>query len=133
MHNYQLRVYYEDTDAGGVVYHSNYLNFAERARTEMMRNAGFEHAEILEKQNIAFAVRHLTIDYKLPAKLDDILTIKTTIINIGGASMDLQQIIIDGNNNILTEINLKLVCMNINNKKAVRLPKECREIFSKML
>ena len=132
MHEYNIRVYYEDTDAGGVVYYANYLKFAERARTEMMRSAGFEHARILKKQNIAFAVRHLEVDYQRPAKLDDLLIVYTKLLKIGGASMDIEQNI-NKNGQTIAHLKLTLVCMNIHTNKAARLPKECREIFSKMV
>src|SRR4051812_48817224 len=90
-HELPIRVYYEDTDAGGVVYHARYLAFAERGRTEMLRAAGYEHAPLLKEGGIAFAVVAININYKGPAKLDDLLTVKTQLAKVGGASMEMQQ------------------------------------------
>src|SRR5439155_430137 len=86
-----LRVYYEDTDASGIVYYANYLKFAERGRTEMMRVLGFAHSEIFAETGIAFTVRRLSADYRAPARLDDALTIDTSIVEIGGATLLLHQ------------------------------------------
>ena len=85
-----LRVYYEDTDAGGVVYHSNYLNFAERARTELLRCAGFSQALLLQ-DDLAFVVRHVAIDFRAPAVLDDLLHITTNITELKRASLVLSR------------------------------------------
>ncbi len=76
-HRYPLRVYYEDTDAAGIVYHANYLRFAERARTEAMRALGIPHAELLRDCNLMFVVRRIKVDYLRPARLDDSLVVVT--------------------------------------------------------
>lgn len=131
-HEYNLRVYYEDTDAGGIVYHASYLRFAERARTEMLRDNGFEHVQFLNDTGIAFAVRHLSISYERPATLDDTLTVQTQMTDMGKARMDLKQDIYNGET-LLATITLTLVCMNIQTKKAARLPEECRAVFSEMM
>lgn len=89
VHHYGLRVYYEDTDALGMVYYANYLKYAERARTEMMRLLGF--ATICRDNNAGFAVRRCEVDYLLPARLDDELDVVTGLIAIGGASLELEQ------------------------------------------
>ena len=90
-HQFQLRVYYEDTDAGGIVYYANYLKFAERARTEMMRELGFAHGDLHHGEGLAFVVRRCTIDYRYPARLDESLIVQTLIGKIRGASFDLEQ------------------------------------------
>ena len=72
-HTASFRVYYEDTDAGGIVYYANYLRFAERARTEVLRSMGFEQSRLREEHNLLFAVRHVTVDYRSPARLDDVV------------------------------------------------------------
>src|SRR3954467_4955498 len=90
-HSMKLRVYYEDTDASGIVYHANYLKFAERGRTEMMRALGFAHSGIAAETGIVFAVRRVGADYLLPARLDDLLSIETRIVEIGGARVRLDQ------------------------------------------
>ena len=86
-----IRVYYEDSDAGGVVYHSNYLNFMERARTEWLRNKGFNQIALKQQYNFIFAVRKISVDYLKPAFFDDLLTITVQIIKIGKASIIMAQ------------------------------------------
>src|SRR3954467_14056691 len=86
-HRYAVRVYYEDTDAGGVVYHAAYLRFAERARTEALRDLGVPHAEMLAGHNVMFVVRRIEVDYLRPARLDDSLTVVTESLAVGGASV----------------------------------------------
>src|SRR5471032_1200239 len=86
-----FRVYYEDTDAGNVVYYANYLKFAERARTEMLRQAGIHQSDLIKSDGVLFVVKTFTGDLKKPARLDDMLRIETTIQEIGGASFSLRQ------------------------------------------
>src|ERR1700743_2725756 len=90
-HRYPVRVYYEDTDAGGVVYHATYLRYAERARTEALRDLGIPHAELVERYTLMFMVRRIEVDYLRPARLDDSLTVVTEPLAVGGASMTLRQ------------------------------------------
>jgi acyl-CoA thioester hydrolase len=90
-HRYAIRVYYEDTDAGGVVYHANYLRFAERARTEALRDLGIPHAEMVERHGAMFMVRRLEVDYERGARIDDALTVETEVLAVGGASTRLRQ------------------------------------------
>jgi acyl-CoA thioester hydrolase len=86
-----LRVFYEDTDAAGIVYYANYLKFVERGRTEMMRELGFAHSGIVAESGIVFTVRRLTADYRQPARLDDLLSVETRIVEIVGATLLLDQ------------------------------------------
>jgi acyl-CoA thioester hydrolase len=88
---FPVRVYYEDTDAGGLVYYANYLKFAERARTEMLRRRGIEHRRLLDETGVGFVVRRCTADYRLPARLDDDLTVATRLTALGAATLDLDQ------------------------------------------
>jgi acyl-CoA thioester hydrolase len=90
-HRMALRVYYEDTDASGIVYYANYLKFAERGRTEMMRELGFAHSGIVAASGIVFTVRRLSADYRAPARLDDALSVETRIAEIAGATLLLDQ------------------------------------------
>lgn len=90
-HTYQLRVYFEDTDAGGVVYHANYLRFAERARTEALREAGVPHAEMAHQFGLIFMVRRVVMEYLRPARLDDLITVLTETLSVGGATVTLRQ------------------------------------------
>ncbi len=134
-HVFQLRVYYEDTDAGGVVYYANYLKFAERARTEMLRCLGFENSRLMDGggpgTGIALAVRQMAVDYLKPAGLDDLLEVHTRILEIGGASLRLQQLVRRGAED-LVHMQITLAGMNIMSKRAARLPagfKERVQIF----
>lgn len=91
VHIYPVRVYFEDTDAAGIVYYANYLRFAERARTEMMRALGHSHAAIMRDQGVALSVRRCEAEYLLPARLDDVLEVHSRIIELRGASMWVEQ------------------------------------------
>lgn len=88
---YTVRVYYEDTDAGGIVYHANYLRFAERARTEMMRDTGIDHARLSAEHGGVLAVTRCDARFLAPARLDDLLTVTTTVTAVTGARMQLLQ------------------------------------------
>jgi YbgC/YbaW family acyl-CoA thioester hydrolase len=88
VHRLPLRVYYEDTDAVGIVYHANHLKFAERARTEMLRCLGLDHSIVRERFGLAFTVRRCLVDYLAPARLDDGLVIETRLVRGGGASLE---------------------------------------------
>lgn len=94
--NISARVYYEDTDAAGVVYYANYLRFCERARTEWLRKLGFEQQHILDTHKIAFVVRSVEADYLAPGRLDDMLTIATRVCDVGRASLGFAQSILRG-------------------------------------
>ena len=91
VHSMPLRVYYEDTDAAGIVYYANYLKFAERGRTEMMRELGFAHSRIAAETGLVFTVRRCSADYRAAARLDDMLTVETRIQEIGAATLTLDQ------------------------------------------
>jgi acyl-CoA thioester hydrolase len=127
MHDLKIRVYYEDTDAGGVVYHARYLGFAERGRMEMLRAAGYDLAARQKSGILDFAVVSINVNYRQAAKLDDLLTVKTQLTRVGGASMEMQQDIYR-EDQLITELKVTLVCVD-GNFKAVRLPAEIRKIF----
>jgi acyl-CoA thioester hydrolase len=88
---FTYRIYYEDTDAGGVVYYANYLKFFERARTDFFRARNIFQSQLAQKEDSIFVVRKCSLEYKVPAKLDDLVTITTIINNIGGASIKMHQ------------------------------------------
>jgi len=92
-HVFPLRVYYEDTDAAGVVYYANYLKFAERARTEWMRLLGVAHGELQRRTGAVWAVRRCAIDYLRPARLDDAIEVRTRLRAVGGASAEIEQVV----------------------------------------
>lgn len=120
-HQFKLRVYYEDTDAGGIVYYANYLKFAERARTEMMRELGFSHGEFEYKEGMAFVVRRCVVDYRYTARLDETLVVQTLIGRIRGASFDLHQTIYR-DNLVTTRMEVTLAVID-ETSRAARLPK----------
>lgn len=123
-HQFSLRVYYEDTDAGGIVYYANYLRFAERARTEMLRELGVESSRLMAEDGVALAVRRCTVDYIKPAVLDDALIVETEVTKIGGATLEALQIV-RRDNDELVRIELKLGCMTLGGR-AARLPEGVR-------
>lgn len=110
-HRFQIRVYYEDTDAAGIVYYANYLKFVERARTEMMRERGADHAGLRSKVGLAFVVKRCTADYHRPARLDDILDVHTHIGKIGGASLELRQQVFC-EDRLLASMDVRLALLN---------------------
>lgn len=117
-----VRVYYEDTDAGGIVYYANYLKFAERARSEYIRTLGFDQqAELSSEDRIGFAVRHCEIDYLKPAVLDDLLTVSCKIVEYGGASALMRQEIRRGEETLVV-LDVKVACLNLIKKRPVRMP-----------
>jgi acyl-CoA thioester hydrolase len=128
-HRYTLRVYYEDTDAGGVVYHANYLRYAERARTEALRDAGIPHATLVERFGLMFMVHRAEIDYVRPAMLDDMLVVETETMEVGGATIQLRQTV-RGPNGICATARIKLACIRIGGNRPARIPPEWREVMA---
>ena len=121
---WQIRVYYEDTDAGEVIFYANYLKFMERARTEWLREIGFDHKILKEKYKLLFAVKNLTIDYIKPGYLDDLLTITSKLVESRKASLIFQQNIKNENNELLSQADVKIACINANTLKALSMPEE---------
>ncbi len=108
-----IRVYYEDTDCGGVVYHSRYINFLERARTEWLRSLGFEQDQLRQELGILFAVRSVNIDYLQPARFNNELEVFVGINSIAKASMVLsQEIRIKQQSKPLVEASVRIVCLD---------------------
>lgn len=131
-----VRVYYEDTDAGGVVYYANYLKYAERARTEMLRHLGIENSHMQSCHGLAFVVRHIEVDYMRPARLDDALDVSLVLTKLGGASLEGTQVIAratDGGHEELVRLNIRLGCMDINTGGPGRLPGDIRERLEQVL
>lgn len=127
-HSFPVRVYYEDTDAGGVVYYANYLRFAERARTELLRELGFDHTALLRDEGLVFAVRGCEAEYLRPARLDDLLEVRSRFVEATGASLWLDQTVTrDGET--LVELKLRLVCLRADGRPA-RLPSVLRMAIS---
>ncbi|TVR96711.1 MAG: tol-pal system-associated acyl-CoA thioesterase [Rhodospirillales bacterium] len=124
VHVLPVRIYYEDTDAGGIVYFSNYLKFAERARTEMMRHMGVVHPEMIKDHGRAFAVRRCEADYLRPARLDDLVEVHSHLLGVRAASLALaQDVRLAGD--ALVRTRFTLACMS-NEGRAVRIPEALR-------
>jgi len=130
-HRYGVRVYYEDTDAGGVVYHATYLRFAERARTEALRELGISHAELLERFTLMFVVQRVEVDYLRPARLDDSLTVVTEPLEVGGASVRLRQDV-RGPVGSCAVLTVRLACVKPEEGKPGRLPPRWRAALTGM-
>lgn len=124
-HRIELRVYYEDTDAGGIVYYANYLKFAERGRTECLRDLGFDHVGLLDSYGFMFAVRKATVEYIRPARLDDVLAVETTVVKARGAAIEMVQKI-KREGEVLSTVDVKLACIDAAGRP-VRLPAELAE------
>ncbi|MBI5006951.1 MAG: tol-pal system-associated acyl-CoA thioesterase [Nitrosomonadales bacterium] len=116
-----VRVYFQDTDAGGVVYHANYVNFMERARTEWLRTFGYSNAGMMKELGVVFVVRSMKLDYLRPALLDDLLTVTARIKEIGRSRVTLWQEVQRGEE-LLTEGEVHLVCVNVETFKPVSVP-----------
>lgn len=120
VHVFPVRVYYEDTDVGGIVYYANYLKFAERARTELLRLVGFGQEEMFATYGAGFAVRNCEIDYRMPARLDDLLEVHSRMVELRGASLRTEQIIRRGGDD-LVQLRLRVACMDREGRPA-RIP-----------
>ena len=123
-HVFPVRVYYEDTDAAGIVYYVNYLKFAERARTEMLRLMGREQQRMMESEGVAFAVKSARVEYFRPAKLDDALDVRTGLVEVAGASLKVRQRIFRGAE-LLVDMLIRLAVMD-RSGRPTRLPADIR-------
>ncbi len=127
--SWPIRVYFQDTDAGGVVYHASYLNFMERARTEWLRSFGYSNAGMMKDLGRMFVVRSLLLNYLAPAELDDVLQATVEIIALGRSQITLRQKILRDDTN-LSVGEVKLVCVLADNFKPVRVPEILRQQWS---
>jgi acyl-CoA thioester hydrolase len=119
-HSLSVRVYYEDTDFSGVVYHASYLRFMERGRTELIRALGVEQRELFDGETaLGFAVRRMTIDFLKPAVMDDLLTVETRSVAARGATMDLEQRVLRGED-VLVTAQVRVAC--VGGGRARRIP-----------
>jgi len=120
-----VRVYYEDTDAGGVVYHANYLLFMERARTEWLRALGFEQDALRREAGVQFSVRRATIDYMRPALFNDLLTVTVALSGRGGASLDLvQEVLREADGVACCRGAFQVACVDVATLRPARIPKQ---------
>ncbi len=116
-HHFPVRVYFADTDAAGMVYHATYFAYAERARTEMMRIAGFDHVTMNKKLGLLLGVHSCDAEYLRPARLDDQLEMRTTVAELGGASIGLRQDVWRDNEE-LVRMGIRLVCIGADGRTA---------------
>jgi acyl-CoA thioester hydrolase len=120
-----VRVYYQDTDAGGVVYHSKYLDFMERARYEWLRELGFDVHSLVQVHKVIFMIRSLSIEYLRPALLDDLLRISAQSVELGRSRMTISQQVMRGSD-ILTRATVQAVCVGADSLKPVSVPAALR-------
>lgn len=119
---FPVRVYYEDTDAGGVVYYANYLKFMERARTEWLRRLGYEQDNLASEEKIVFAVRRVELDYHKPALFNEELMVNTMLDNLGKASITFRQSV-ERRGEILCQGKIQIACVDLSEFKPVPIPK----------
>lgn len=122
-HIFSYRVYYEDTDSGGVVYYANYLKFFERARADFLRNRGIIQSELVKNSGVIFVVRNCQIEYLQPARMDDLIEVGVEIIEIGKVSIRLRQEA-KLQEKILSKIDVEIVCVGAETFKPTRIPPE---------
>ncbi|MDB4039827.1 tol-pal system-associated acyl-CoA thioesterase [Methylophilaceae bacterium] len=125
---WNTRVYFEDTDSGGVVYHANYLKFMERARTEWLRSLGLNQIKLKKEDKMMFIVRKVDIQYKIPARFNDELLIQTDCVKITDYSVLLKQNILRDKQTI-TEGKVEIVCINSELFKPIRIPKMAKQLM----
>lgn len=131
LHNFsaQYRIYYEDTDAGGVVYYANYLKFFERARTDFLRHLQISQSDLAQKENLVFVVRRCEIDYLTPARLDDLIEVSVEIKEMRTASIVMFQKITKSGK-ILARLNVEIVCVSADEFKPNKIPQNIKNIFN---
>jgi len=120
-HILPIRVYYEDSDAAGIVYYANYLKFAERGRSEFLRLLGIDQTVLRERDGLVFAVRRAEVDYLSPARLDDLLEVRSRLVEVGGASVSARQTVLLGGRP-LAALAVKVACLFLADGRPARLP-----------
>lgn len=130
VHVFPCRVYYEDTDAGGIVYHANYLKFAERARSELLRDFGTDNARLMAQHGVLFAVRECQATFRRPARLDDALEVHTNITAVGRATLSALQTV-RRSDVVMAELVVRLACLDASGRPK-RLPVDIRSAFQSL-
>lgn len=124
--SFPVRVYYEDTDSGGVVYYANYLKFMERARTEWLREKGFEQTALLDEYRVIFVVRSVAIEYLRPARFDDLLDVTVRQADLGRSQIRVRQTVVRqrqaGADELLAQADVKIVCVDSDSFRPTRIP-----------
>jgi acyl-CoA thioester hydrolase len=124
--SWPVRVYFQDTDAGGVVYHASYVNFMERSRTEWLRTFGYSNAGLMKELGVVFVVRSLKLDYLKPALLDDMIEVTSQVKEIGRSRLNIHQTVLRGEEK-LVEGEVHLVCVGVDTFKPVSVPEMLRK------
>jgi acyl-CoA thioester hydrolase len=127
---FSYRIYYEDTDAGGVVYYANYLKFFERARTDFLRTLGLSQSELVAKENLIFVVRKCEIEYLSPAKLDDEIEVDVEVKEVKNVLILMEQKITKSEK-ILSRLSVEIVCVAADNFKPKKIPENLKSLFAK--
>lgn len=126
--SWPVRVYYEDTDAGGVVYHANYVQFLERARTEWLRDRGFEQDQLMDQENLLFAVAGMEIRFRRPARFNDLLQVSVDQVEGGRSRMTLDQSVIrDRDGELMTTARVRVACLDAREFRPTPIPKDMAE------
>ena len=128
---FPLRVYYEDTDAGGIVYYANYLKYMERARTEWLASLGFELSALERVEGIVFVVHRVEIDYRIPAQLGERIDATLTLVELNRASMIITQDVVRGGD-VLTHARVALACLDRANRRPTRIPAPLHERLERL-
>jgi len=129
MYSNTIRVYYEDTDAGGVVYHSNYLNYMERCRCDWLASLGFDVADLQLNQGVMFVVRAVNIEFEQPARLFDEITVSASALHVGKVKLVVEQKIYN-QSQILCKATIKLATLESGSFKLCAMPESLREVLS---
>ena len=123
-----VRVYYQDTDAGGVVFHAQYLAFMERARTEMLNAAGVDLAKMVEQHGVLFMVHHVEVSFHQPARLNDLVSVSAEVVKMGRASLVFRQLV-ERDGVLLVEADVTLAIVERRRMKPARMPEELEQAF----
>jgi acyl-CoA thioester hydrolase len=126
-----IRIYFEDTDSGGVVYHSNYLKFMERARTEWLRSIGIDQRHLKQDNHIMFVVHRIDIQFKLPARFNDELIVKSELKDIGSSKIEFRQMIYR-NDEMLIDASVDIACIDSKKFKPVRIPPTIKQTMESL-
>lgn len=126
-----IRVYYEDTDAGGIVYYANYLKFFERARTEWLRNLGVNQSDVAEQNQRLFVVKKVEIQYLKPARLDDLISVRSRITQLGSATIHFEQGALRGGE-LLCQSTIQIVCVDATTLRPSKLDSDLRTLLEKV-
>lgn len=129
-HSFPIRVYFEDTDAGGMAYHATYLRWAERARTESLRDIGLPHNVMMERHDSILVVRRIEVEYWRPARLDDALVVETRVLAVRGVTLTLDQRMLPAEGGApLAALTVELACIGRGDLRPKRIPEPWRSVL----